>query len=154
MAEGVQNVIGAMEGVKAGSTWMTIFSIYKNAEDTDKADAALESALASYQSVIDDKKSSDSNKASAYAGMTNAALSSDDTKQAEEYVNKALEADENNVDALCANANYLLASTGSYYQAASYLGSQLEQFDESSEEYNTIYTQFYNYYIYYAIYGK
>ena len=73
--------------------------------------------------------------------------------KAGEYVAKALEADAKNVDAICANARYLVASTGSYYQAASYLGSQLEQFDESSEEYNTIYTQFYNYYIYYAIYG-
>ncbi|MBQ1342748.1 MAG: hypothetical protein IIY40_01140, partial [Firmicutes bacterium] len=76
-----------------------------------------------------------------------------DNDKAKENIDKALAADGKNVDAICAYASYLVASTGSYYQGATYLSSQLEQFDETSEEYNTIYSQFYNYYIYYAIYG-
>ncbi|MBR0179639.1 MAG: hypothetical protein IJQ03_04300, partial [Firmicutes bacterium] len=128
-------------------------SLYQNIGDEDGAKSALDKARSSYQSVADDKKLSDAEKASAYAGLGRVCLTQDDAKKAKEYIDKALEADGKNVDAICTYASYLVSTTGSYYQGATYLSSQLSQFDESSEEYNTIYSQFYNYYIYYAIYG-
>ena len=133
---------------------MNIYSLCKTVEDEDGAAEALSNAESDYKAIVDDKNLSDADKASAYAGLGTVYMNKDDADKAGDYLEKALSADAKNVDAICAYASYLVASTGSYYQGAAYLGSQLEQFDESSEEYNTIYTQFYNYYIYYAIYGQ
>ena len=134
--------------------WLSVADLYSRLEDTDNQNAAFDSAIAVYEDALAAGDMEDEDKARTYAILCTVALSKDDVEAAGEYLEQGQAINADNADVICANADYLYATTGSYLDAANYLYTSLEKFDQSSEEYNRVYNQYYNYYIYYYIYGQ